>query len=499
MTTSAHKAETPGSTVDGPAGHPGFDLRLWLDELRRLGELAEVSGAGLEYEIGAVTDLNAKNSGLALLFGRIPGYEDAGSVLSCSLSRPARVASALGLPEGLDVHQLVEQLRGLPSRWQAAAPRYLPRVVPTGPVTSEVLSGDQIDLRTYPAPLWHEGDGARYVGTGGSVITRDPDTNDVNYGTYRVSIRDERSLGLFIEPINHGGIHLGKYRERGERAPIAASFGHGPLIYLTSAMPLPYGLNELSVAGAIAGSPVDVIEGEVTGLPIPAASELAIEGWVEPDDVDWEGPFGEFTGYFAGGRERRPVIRVERVYSRGNPIIYGSLPGKPPFDHSFWRATLESSLLLDELRALVPGVTAAWKYETGSANFFNVVSISQRYAGHAQQVGAAAALVAGGVSMGRYVVVVDDDVDVTDIDEVIWAMSTRTDPAHSIQIIRDTPTNPLDPMLADPEGPWVSSRAIINACRPYHRLRDFAPVVEVSADLARRVRDRWGTQLGWTR
>ncbi|MCA4132508.1 UbiD family decarboxylase [Arthrobacter sp. M4] len=499
MTTSTSETEAGPSTADEQVGHPGFDLRLWLDELRRLGELDEVSGAALEYEIGAITDLNAKNRGRALLFDRIPGYEDAGSVFSCSLGSPGRVASALGLPEGLDVHQLVEQLRGLPRKWREAAQHFPPRVVQAGPVCNEVLSGDQIDLRAYPAPLWHEGDGAHYLGTGGSVITRDPETNDVNYGTYRVSVRDERSLGVFIEPINHGGIHLHKYHERGERAPIAVSFGHGPLIYLASAMPLPYGVNELSVAGAIAGTPVDVIEGEVTGLPIPASSELAIEGWVEPNEEDWEGPFGEFTGYFAGGRERRPVIHVERVYSRGKPIVYGSLPGKPPFDHSFWRAALESSLLLDELRALVPDVSAAWKYETGSANFFNVVSIKQRYAGHAQQVGAAAALVAGGVSMGRYVVVVDDDVDVTDIDDVIWAMSTRTDPAHSIQIIRDTPTNPLDPMLADPEGPWVASRAIINACRPYHRLRDFAPVVEVSADLARQVRERWGGQLGWTK
>lgn len=498
MTTSARETETVHTPAD-ELSHPGFDLRLWLDELRRLGELDEVSGAKLEYEIGAITDLNAKNRGRALLFDQIPGCEDAGTVLSCSLGNPARVASALGLPEGLDVHQLVEQLRGLPRQWQADAQQYQPRVVSTGPVCNEVLSGDQIDLRSYPAPLWHEGDGAHYLGTGGSVITRDPETHDVNYGTYRVSVRDERSLGVFIEPINHGGIHLNKYLERGERAPIAVSFGHGPLIYLASAMPLPYGVNELSVAGAIAGTPVEVIEGEITGLPIPAYSELAIEGWVEPDDEDWEGPFGEFTGYFAGGRERRPVIHVERVYSRGKPIVYGSLPGKPPFDHSFWRAALESSLLLDELRALVPDVSAAWKYETGSANFFNVVSIKQRYAGHAQQVGAAAALVAGGVSMGRYVVVVDDDIDVTDIDDVIWAISTRTDPAHSIQIIRDTPTNPLDPMLADPEGPWVSSRAIINACRPYHRLRDFAPVVEVSADLADRVRARWGAQLGWTK
>jgi UbiD family decarboxylase len=484
----------------GEAAYPaGFDLRRWLDELRRLGELAELPGTDPELEIGAVTDLNAKNRGPALLFTEIKGFEGAGSVLSCSLGRAARLASALGLPAGLETRGLVEQLRGLPGRWQDAAPQFAPRTVESGPILNQVLQGDEIDMHAYPAPLWHEGDGARYLGTGGTVVTRDPESGDVNCGTYRVSIRDERSLGLFVEPFNHGSIHLRKYHEDGRPAPIAVSFGHGPLIYLASSMPLPYGLNEFAYAGAMAGTALEVIEGEATGLPIPACSELAIEGWVAPDDLDWEGPFGEFTGYFAGGREQRPVIRVDRVYSRGTPIVYGSLPGKPPFDHSYWRAAMESALLLDELRSMVPDVTAAWKYETGSANFFTVVSIRQRYAGHAQQVGAAASLIAGGVSMGRYIVVVDEDVDVMDIDEVIWCLSTRTDPARSIQVIRDTPTNPLDPMLEDVSGPWVSSRAVINACRPFHRLSTFSPVVGVSPDLARRVRERWATQLGWTK
>ncbi len=479
---------------------PGFDLRAWLEDLRRLGEVEELVGVDAQLEIGALTDLNAKNRGPALLFSEIRGYAGEGRLLSCSLSRAARLASALGLPDGLDDRALVEALRGKPREWQEAAPQYRPRVVADGPVLEHVLGDGQVDVTRFPAPLWHEGDGGRYLGTGCTVITREPDSGEnVNCGTYRLQVHDAATLGLFIEPFNHGGIHIQKHHEQGRPAPVAVSFGHGPLVYLASSMPLPYGLNELEYAGAMAGEPIEVIEGAVTGLPIPAASELAIEGWVMPGDTVPEGPFGEFTGYYAGGRDERDAIRIERIYHRNDPIVYGSLPGKPPFDHSYWRAAMESALLLDELQSMLPDVKAAWKYEVGSANFFTVVSIRQRYAGHAQQVGAAAALIAGGVSMGRYVIVVDEDVNVMDLDEVIWCLSTRTDPAVSIQIIRDAPTNPLDPMLEDWNGPWSTSRAVINACRPFHRLGTFGAVVEVSPDLAARMREQWGARLGWTR
>lgn len=494
MTTEA----VPAAHLERPAPS-GFDLRAWLADLRRLGEVEDLAGVASELEIGALTDLNAKNRGPALLFSEIKGFEGKGRLLSCSLSRGARLASALGLPDGLDDHALVEALRGKPKEWQEAAPRFRPRIVSDGPVRTHVLSAEELDVTQFPAPLWHEGDGGRYLGTGCAVITREPDSTSVNCGTYRLQVHDAKTLGLFIEPFNHGGIHVQKHHEQGQPAPVVVSFGHGPLVYLASSMPLPYGLNELEYAGAMAGEPIDVIEGELTGLPIPASSELAIEGWVFENDLVPEGPFGEFTGYFAGGRENRLAVRVERVYHRDDPIVYGSLPAKPPFDHSYWRAAMESALLLDELQSMLPDVRGAWKYETGSANFFTVVSIRQRYAGHAQQVGAAAALIAGGVSMGRYVIVVDDDIDVMDIDEVIWCISTRTDPAKSIQILNDAPTNPLDPMLEDSSGPWTGSRAVINACRPFHRLDSFGAVVEVSPDLAKRMREQWGRRLGWTK
>lgn len=476
-----------------------LDLRTWLDDMRRIDELVDIPGASRDLEIGAITDLNAKNHGPALLFDQIPGFDGRGRVLSCSLSRAARLASVLGLDPQIGARGLVEALQGKPAAWREAAPGFDPTVVEEG-LFDAVYAGDDVDLTRYPAPLWHEGDGGHYIGTGCAVLTRDRESGWVNVGTYRVCVHDGQSLGLFIEPIHHGAIHLEQYHERGEPAPIAISFGHHPLLYLASAMPMPYGMSELNYAGAMAGRPIEVVAGQDTGLPIPAGSELTIEGVVHPGDEADEGPFGEFTGYFAGGRHVRPVVRVTRVYERTNPVIYGSLPAKPPFDHSYWRATVESSLLLDDLRRSgIPNVTAVWKHEAGCANFWTVIAIKQRYAGHAQQAGLAAITSAAGSSMGRYVIVVDEDVDVTDLEEVTWVLSTRTDPAESIQIVRDTPSNPLDPMLLDLSQPWVTSRAVINACRPFTKRDVFPRVVEVSPGLAAEVRAKWGETLRWTR
>jgi UbiD family decarboxylase len=481
------------------AAEIALDLRAWLDQMREAGELVDVSGAARDLEIGAITDLNAKNHGPALLFDEIPGFEAKGRVLSCSLSRAARLASALGYDPATSARALVEQLQGKPAAWREAASNFPPEVVERGAFDS-IVSGDDVDLTRYPSPLWHEGDGGHYIGTGCAVLTRDRESGWVNVGTYRVCVHDAKTLGLFIEPIHHGAIHLRQYHDHGEPAPVAISFGHHPLLYLASAMPMPYGMSELDYAGAMAGHSIQVVAGEETGLPLPAASELAVEGLVYPGEMLDEGPFGEFTGYFAGGRHPRPAMRVTRLYERTNPVIYGSLPAKPPFDHSYWRATVESSLLLDDLRRTgIPDVTAVWKHEAGSANFWTVVAIKQRYAGHAQQAGLAAVTAAAGSSMGRYVIVVDEDVNVEDLEEVIWCISTRTDPATSIQIVHGTPSNPLDPMLGDLTQPWVTSRAVVNACRPYDRLDTFPRVVEVSPGLAAEVRATWGARLGWTR
>jgi 4-hydroxy-3-polyprenylbenzoate decarboxylase len=226
--------------------------------------------------------------------------------------------------------------------------------------------------------------------------------------------------------------------------------------------------------------PVEVIQGPVTGLPLPANAEIVIEGFVEPGKERIEGPFGEWTGYYASDLRPEPVLDIKAIYYRDNPILLGCPPERPPDEIGRYRAVVRSALLRENIeKAGVPAVTAAWAHEVGSARLLLAVAIKQRYPGHAKQAGHIATMCHVGAYCGRYTIVVDDDIDVSSLEEVIWAMLTRSDPATSIDIIRNAWSTPLDPRI-EPErkavGDNSNSRAVIDACRPWH-WRDRFPAV----------------------
>ena len=194
---------------------------------------------------------------------------------------------------------------------------------------------------------------------------------------------------------------------------------------------------EWNYVGAILNEPVSVVLGKQTGLPFPAASEIVLEGFVEPNDERAEGPFGEFHGYYPGKAGTAPAVTVERIYFRRDPIIVGSPPAKPPNDYSYSKAVMRSALLHDALVAAgLSEVKAVWAHEIGGARMFNVVAIKQRYAGHARQAGHLLSQCGVGAYMSRYSVVVDDDIDPSNLQEVMWAVATRTDPVVDIDIIQ---------------------------------------------------------------
>lgn len=473
-----------------------MDLRKYLQDVEKLGQLAKISEADWNLEIGAVTDLNAKKRGPALLFDNIKGYPEGYRILTCMLSGPERLSYVLGMTPTEDHDELVTALEGKPYEWESKASDYPVKIVDKSDVKKNTFSEGEIDMFKFPTPLWHEGDGGRYIGTGGTVITKDPEIGVVNLGTYRVMIHDKNTLAVFIEENNHGHIQLRKYHEANQPCPVALSFGHDPQLYIASSLPIPYEISEYNYAGAIRKNSQEAFEGPVTGLPIPKSSEIAVEGFIYPNDLVQEGPFGEFTGYYGGDRAPRFAIRLKALYHRDNPIILGSLTGKPPFDHSYWRTVLESAAIKDRLRkAGAPDVVKVWRHEAGSSQFWTVVSIKQRYLGHARQAGFIAAQCEEGASMGRYVIVVDEDVDPSDLQEVIWAVSTRSDPATGIDIIRRAPSNPLDPIIRKPTDTYFSSRAIIDACKPYEWITEFPKSVIVSDELKKRVTGKWPNLL----
>src|SRR3989440_245720 len=222
---------------------------------------------------------------------------------------------------------------------------------------------------------------------------------------------------------------------------------------------------------------------------------IVIEGWVDPKERIVEGPFGEWTGYYASDARPEPFMQVEAVYYRNDPIMLGSPPNQPPDEQSFYRAFLRSALLRSELEAVgVPGIKGVWCHEVGGSRLFNAVSIEQRYAGHARQVGHLAATVHAGAYLGRYVIVVDDDIDVMDLNDVVWAMSTRSDPVESIDIIKRAWSGPLDPRIPkDRKG--HSSRAIIDATRPFEWRAEFPPVNTPSAEVKQKAKEKFGYLL----
>jgi UbiD family decarboxylase len=471
-----------------------LDLRAWLARVDQLGELTTVQGADWNLELGAISELNVKKDlPPALLFDAIPGYPKGYRVLTCSTSSPARLSSILRLGAERSHKGLVESLRGKPAQWQARANEFRFRAVDAGPVLENIQQTASVDVLAFPSPLWHELDGGRYIGTGCSVVTRDLDSEWINVGTYRVQVIDRRHVALDMVPGKHGRIHYEKHKAAGKWFPVAIVCGSDPLAYLISGIEVPFGMCEYDYMGAILGEPVAVVKGQATGLPFPAASEIVLEGHVEPNDERTEGPFGEFHGYYPGKAGTAPVVTVERVYHRNDPILVGSPPAKPPNDYSYSKAVMRSALLMDALVAAgVPDVKAVWAHEIGGARMFNVVAIRQRYAGHARQAGHILSQCGVGAYMSRYSVVVDDDIDPANLQEVMWAVATRTDPAIDIDIIQRGMGSKNDPMfVAYRYAAPFSSKAIVDACRPWDHLHEFPPVAEASKALQEKTRAKW--------
>ncbi len=462
--------------------------------MRSIAELKDVIGADWKLELGAISELNVRRTpNPALLFDEIAGYPNGFRVLTCSTSSPARLSSILRLGDERSHHSLVQQLRGKPAEWQTRAAKYDPVMTENGPVLENSRRGEALDLDIFPSPLWHEQDGGRYIGTGCCVVTRDFDSDWINVGTYRVQQHDKRSVGLDMVPGKHGAIQYDKYMKAGEPFPVVIVLGCHPLGYLISGIEVPFGMCEYNYIGAILGEPVSVVTGEVTGLPFPAAAEIVLEGWAHVDDVRAEGPFGEFHGYYPGKEGTAPAVTIERIYYRNDPILLGSPPGKPPNDYSYSKAVMRSALLFDALLAAgVPDVEAVWAHEIGGARMFNVVAIKQRYAGHAKQAGHILNQCGAGAYMSRYSVVVDEDIDPSDLQEVMWAVATRTDPTIDIDITQRGMGSKNDPMfVAYPYQAPLSSKAIIDACRPYDHLHDFPAVAEASKELREKTRKKW--------
>jgi len=441
-----------------------------------------------DLELSTLTEIINERSKTrpAIIFDVIRGYPQGYRVAANLVSSVERLALTLGMDADLGDMGFVQA-------WRQRVKKISPlgtETVSSGPLFENIKRGRDVNVLQFPVPRWHELDGGRYIGTDDLVITRDPDEGWVNVGTYRIMVHGPDRLGLHMSPGKHGRVHRDKYHAQGRSLPIAVSFGHHPINFVVASTDVPNRVNEYEYAGGILGRPLQVINGPLTGLPIPADAEIAIEGEVAVDDVMPEGPFGEWTGYYASNQPAVPVIQVKALYFRNDPILCGFPLLKPSSGDNLHFSLMRSSLIWNALdEAGVPDVKGVWCHPAGG-RFLTVVSITQRYPGHARQAGMIASQCRSGAYLGRYVVVVDDDVDITNSEEFLWALSSRSDPAESIEILRRAWSGPLDPRIArDQVG--HSSRAVIDATRPYEWREKFPKVSGASRELKDKVAGNW--------
>lgn len=357
----------------------------------------------------------------------------------------ARIARILGTT--------VEHLH---DHWAARSKRLIPPVEVEGGVCQEVCwLGEEADATRLPFMKHFEQDAGRYI-TSGVVVARDPDTGAVNLSFARMQLKGPRKFGISV----HSRGHLWDYQRRAEAQgrPLDAAVvvGMHPIYLIAAASRMPLGVDEQEVAGALLGHPLQVVRGVTVDVPVPAGAEIVLEGRIEPGVREPEGPFGEYTGY-ATARSTNHVFTVTAITHRRQPWFLDVCPGHSR-DHLLLGRIHKEAEVLRKLREVLPNVKAI-HYPVSGTHYHCYISIAKQRPGDARHC---ALLALGLDAYIKLVVVVDDDVDVRNEAEVMWALATRMQPAEDVFIVNDVTCNVLDPSSHD----GVSSKMGIDATRP---------------------------------
>jgi UbiD family decarboxylase len=467
------------------------DLREFIERVEELGALRRIAGADAHLEIGAITEVAAgRAGGTAVLFDDIKGFRRGFRIFTNAVTSPQRAALALGIDPCLNA---LDALKAWIEKRKALKP-HAPVAVKDAAFLQNAITSQAVDLRQFPAPTWHRHDGGPFIGSGSLVIMRDPDDAWVNASIYRIQVQGRTRVTVqFDHAGRHGAIIAQKYWERGQACPVAVVHGEDPALFVAGFEYLPAGQSEYEFAAAIKGAPVEIYPGPQTGLPLPAHAEIVFEGHLLPmsETALPEGPFGEFTGYYASQARPAPVMEVTAAFHRTDPILLGSPPMKPPRFH--FGLPLRAATIWQNLEAAgVTDVVGAWQHVS---QLMTVVALRQRYDGHAKR----AALVAAAHSyMARIIVVVDEDIDPSNLNDVMWAVATRCEPSEQIDILRNAWSSALDPRIPPEQklaGITAHSKVIIEACRPFSWREKFPQTSALSQDEERAIEQKWGEKL----
>ncbi|WP_052862929.1 non-oxidative hydroxyarylic acid decarboxylases subunit C [Streptomyces niger] len=440
---------------------PYDDLRSFLNTLDKEGQLLHITDEVLpEPDLAAAANAAGRigEGAPALYFDNVTGFTDARIALNVHGSWRNH-ALALGLPAATSVKDQVEEFA---RRWDAFP--VTPERREDAPWRENTVEGADVDLfKVLPLFRLNDGDGGFYLDKA-AVVSRDPDDPDhfgkQNVGTYRLEVIGRDRLAIQPVPVHDVALHLKAAESRDEDLPIAITLGNDPVTTIVAGMPMGYDRSEYEMAGALRGAPAPIATAPLTGFDVPWGSEVVIEGVIEGRKRQIEGPFGEFTGHYSGGR-RMPVVRIDRVSYRTNPIFESLYLGMPWTEVDYLVGPNTCVPLLKQLRAEFPEVQAVnAMYTHGLAV---IISTKKRYGGFAKAVGMRAMTTPHGLGYVAQVILVDEDVDPFNLPQVMWAMSSKVNPKDDVVIIPNLSVLELAP-AATPAG--ITSKMIIDATTP---------------------------------
>jgi 4-hydroxy-3-polyprenylbenzoate decarboxylase len=485
------------------------DLRDFIAQLEQLGELKRVTVAvDPRLEMTEVCDRVLKAGGPAILFENPKGYDGAAGraripVLANLFGTPRRVALGMG-EESVEALREVGKLlaylkepdppKGLKDAWDKLPVlkqvlNMAPKVLDSAPCQEVVWEGKDVDLSRLPIQTCWPGDAGPLI-TWGLTVTRGPLKTRQNLGIYRqqviapnkVIMRWLAQRGGALDFRDHGLQHPG------QPFPLAVTLGADPATMLAAVTPVPDALSEYQFAGLLRGARTELVKCLGSDLQVPAGAEIVLEGVIHPDETAIEGPFGDHTGYY-NEQERFPVFTIERITMRRDPIYHSTYTGKPPDEPAVLGVAL-NEVFVPLLQKQFPEITDFYLPPEGCSYRLALVSMKKQYPGHAKRVMFGIWSFLRQFMYTKFIIVTDDDVDIRDWKEVIWALTTRVDPARDTLLAENTPIDYLD--FASPVS-GLGSKMGIDATNkwPGETSRGWGKPISMNAEVKRRVDALW--------
>ncbi len=478
------------------------DLRDFIEQLEKQGELKRITVEVDPYlEMTEISDRTLKQEGPALLFENPKGSNI--PVLTNLFGTPKRVAMGMGADSVTELREIGKLLAYLkepePPKGMKDAMEKIPvfkkvlnmapKVI-SKPACQEVIrEGDEVDLSVFPIQTCWPDDVAPLI-TWPLVITKGPNKERQNLGIYRQQVIGKNKVIMRWLSHRGGALDFLEWQQEhpGEPFPVAVALGADPATILAAVTPVPDTLSEYAFAGLLRGSKTEVANCLGSDLQVPASAEIVLEGFIYPDEMAAEGPYGDHTGYY-NEVDEFPVFTVERITQRQAPIYHSTYTGRPPDEPAILGVAL-NEVFIPILQKQFPEIIDFYLPPEGCSYRMAVISMKKQYAGHAKRVMLGTWSYLRQFMYTKFVIVVDEDVDVRNWQDVIWAITTRMDPARDLTILENTPIDYLD--FASPVS-GLGSKVGFDATNkwPGETTREWGKTIKMSDEVIKRVDELW--------